>query len=102
MKIIIKRKIDENLFAFEINVIASNAENELFFVLGEPFIDISFGDNPKKLKKIYSDSPFIITNESQVNLLLHKNEIVEKIKNSVSDLKLRFRAITLEDEIIEF
>lgn len=102
MKIIIKRKVDENLFAFEINVIANTSENELFVVLGEPFIDISFGDSPKKLKKIYSDSPFIITNESQVDLLLHKNDIVEKIKNAMSDLKLRFRGITLADEIIEF
>lgn len=102
MKLIIKQNVVQNIFLFEITLLPNSEELALFNTLGEPFIDISFGDTPKRLNKLYSESPFLITNSSQSELISHKNELIEKIKDAITELKTRKENIILEDEVIEF
>jgi hypothetical protein len=102
MKIIVKHGFSENIFTFELFLVPNSEESKLLKAYGEPFINASFGDRPKNLKKVYSDFPLLIANESQSDLITHKNELVEKIRISITDLKTKHESVILEDEIIEF
>lgn len=102
MKIIVKQKIDESKFSFIISIVANSIELIYFKELGEPFLNIANVNEPTKLVKLYSDTPITITSDYQEILIAHKNLLVERIKNAVDDLKVRYKALVIQDEIIEF
>lgn len=102
MELIIKNYIDNNIFTFRIEVEPNTKEKEMFSILGEPYINIAATGEPTKLMKLFTDSPFKITNIDQTLLIEHKNSLVNLIMTEMSDLKDRLDNIIIEDEIIKF
>lgn len=99
MKILIEKKIENNLYKIIIKTQPTEIEKNLFSVYGEPLINIREDDNFKDFKKIFSDCPIILIGED-VNINVLKNNIISKIKDAIITLKAKSDTFS-GDELLE-
>jgi hypothetical protein len=87
MKIHISKKIVDSVFKVEITTFANEIEKKYFTQFGEPYINIAYLENFRDLKKVYTDSPFIIIAETSEAAVANMNSIISDISNKMDDLK---------------